>query len=426
MKKLLAIFTVIMLAFSLLGCGDEETATKVQTETAINVSVKSAERKTIENNVTYTGEIKAAESTSVSSKASGITKAVYKEVGDYVTAGDALLQIDDTDYRVQYNQAVSAKNQAQAAYNGAVAQYNSITNGTTQQTKMQLESALSAAKIEYNNAKTNYENQKVLYESGAISKAAYDAAVTRLDNAKLNLDTAQNNYNLTVDVVLEESKTNAQAAVNTAKAALDTANVAVEAAQNALNNTTVKAPISGYIANRNANKGQMVAAGVEVFSIKATQNIEAQINVTEAIIPNVSTGTKAVVSIKSAGVENAEGTVTNVSPVKNAQSGMYPVVISINNEDGVIKDGMFADIQLTLSESVDALVVPSVAVSEDKEGNKFVYVASGDTAVKKVVTVGIITDEYTEIVTGLNENDSVVVSGKEYLSETNNKIRIVK
>ena len=412
MKRIIASIVVILTVLSLFGCGGEEKVSNIQTETAVNVTVKSPKRMTIENTVTYTGEIKASQSTSVSSKASGVASVVYKEIGDYVEEGETLLIIDDTDYRTQYNQA-------QAAYSGAVAQYNSIKNGSTQQTKLQLESALSAAKIEYNNAKTNYDNQKVLYENGAVSKASYDAAVTRFDNAKLNLDSAQNNYDLTINVVLEESKTNAQAAVNTAK-------VSVQAAQNALNNTVVKAPISGYIASRNANKGQMVAAGAEIFSIKATQNVEAQINVTEAVISEVAVGTKAVVNVKAADAGNIEGTVTNVSPVKNAQTGMYLVCVAVENADGKIKDGMFADITLTLNDSVDALAIPSEAVLEDKDGTKYVYIASDNKAKRKNIKIGIINDKYTEVVSGISEKDKVIVSGKDYLSEINNKIRIVK
>ena len=426
MKKIISTVVLIVLSVSLFGCGGKAPEKQKKADTAINVSVQKAERKTIENTVTYTGEIKASESTSVSAKVSGSAKVVYKEVGDYVNEGDVLLQIDDTDYRTQYNQALSVKNQAQAAYNGALAQYNSIINGSTKQTKLQLETALSAATIEYNNAKTNYENQKILYENGAVSKAVYDAAVTRFENAKLNLETAQSNYNLTVDVVLEESKANAQAAVNTAKAALDSATVAIEAAQNSLANTTLRAPISGYIATRNANKGQMVPAGVEVFSIKATQSLEAQINVTESIIPNVNIGAKAIINVKAANANGVEGSVTNVSPVKNAQTGLYSVYISIKDETGMVKDGMFADITLTLNDSVDALVIPSEAVLEDKEGTKYVYVANENTAKRADVVVGIINDDFTEIVSGITENDQVVVSGKDYLSETNNKIRIVK
>ena len=428
MRKLSALAISVALVVACTGCGDKEktVAPKEVGSSAVNVSVQLAKRTTIEDNVTYTGEIKASQSTSISSKVSGTATAVYKEVGDYVNEGDILVQIDKTDYQTQLNQANAAYNQAKAGYESALAQYNSVINGTSQQTKQQLLAVLNAAQIEYNNAKTNYDNQKILYENGAISKAAFEGATTRFENAKLNLATAQNNYNLTVDVVLEESKTSAQAGVNTAKAAMETARVSVDAAQNALNNTTVKAPIAGYIATRNANVGQMVPAGVEVFSIKATQSVEAQINVTETIVPSVSVGTKATVGVKAAGLKDIVGTVTNVSAVKNAQTGMYQVIIALENSEGLIKDGMFADITLTLKDSADALIIPSESILEEEDQTKYVYVAKGDKAEKAEIVIGIITDEYTEVVSGISDGDKVIVSGKEYLSEKNNEIKVVE
>lgn len=410
-KKLTAIGIICVMLIVITGCGKDKKTVAPAASTAVNVTVYEAEEQTIESNVTYTGEIKASQYTSVSAKVGGQAKYVNCEIGDYVNAGDILLQIDDTDYRTQYNQA-------NAAYQSAQAQYNSVINGTTQQTKLQLESTLSAAQIEYNNAKTNYDNQKVLYENGAISKTQYDGAVTRYENAKINLETAKSNYDLTVDVVLQESAA-------TAKAGVNSASVSVEAAQNALNNTVVRAPISGYISGRNANKGQMVSPGIEIFSIKATESVEAQINVTEAIISNISVGTKAVVSVKSAG-EEIEGIVTTVSPTKNAQTGLYQVKIAIDNSLDKLKDGMFADITLTLNASAEALVVPSESILEDEKGNKYVYVANKGTAKKVDVEIGIITDENTEIVSGIKKGDKVIVSGNEYLSDKNNKINIVK
>lgn len=413
MKRIASSALILAVLLTVTGCGkDKKASAPVQGDTAVNVSVFEAATQTIRDTVTYTGEIKASAAASVSAKASGTATAVYKEIGDYVNAGDILLLIDDTDYRTQYNQA-------SAAYEAARAQYNSVTNGGAQQTKLQLEAALNSAKIEYNNATTNYENQKVLYESGAISKSVYDSAVTRYENAQINYNTAKNNYDVTIGVVLEENKTSA-------KASLNSASVALQAASNALDNTVVRAPISGYIASRNANKGQMVAQGVEIFSIKATDSVEAQINVTESVISNVSVGTKATIGVKAAAAENIEGTVTTLSPTKNVQTGMYQIGITIENSDGALKDGMFADVTLALSESVDALVVPSEAVLEDEDGTKYVYIVNKDTAQRADVQTGIITDEYTEIVKGIAEGDKVVVSGQDYLSEKNSKVKVVK
>lgn len=376
-KKILTFITIGAVIMSVSGCGKRNDVPTSAAST--NVTVSEVKTQTIEETATYTGELKASESTSVSVKVSGVVEAVYCEIGDYVNAGDILLQIDRTDYLTQYNQANTA--------------YLSVLS--------QSKALIDSAQIEYNNAKINCDNQKVLYDNGAISKIAYDSAVTRFENAKINLNSAKE-----------------QSGLNSARAALD-------AAENSLGYTTVYAPISGYISTKNTNVGQMASPGVEIFSIKNTSTVNAQLNVAESVIPKVSVGAKAIVNVKSID-SSVEGVVTIASPTKNPQTGMYNVSIAIDNPEDVLKDGMFADITLTLSDAVDALVIPSDAIMEDQSGQKYIFLADDGVAVKKEVVTGIITEEYTEILKGVKEGDKVIVSGKEYLSDENSKIKIVK
>ena len=410
MKKSICLIISALMLLSLFGCGKDKSVSN-EGISAVNVTVEKVKLESIENTVTYMGEVTASEYTSITSKVSANTKEIYKELGDYVEAGEALAKLDDADYRLSYNQA-------KAAYNQARANYNSITNGTAQQTTVQLDSALSAAKIEYNDAKTNYDNQKILFDSGAISKMALDAAEKRLENAQLNLNTAQTNYNVGTTVLLKEN-------AETAYAALESARVGLEVAENSLSNTVIRAPISGYISSKNINKGQMVSPGVEIFSIKATDSVNAQINVTESVIGSVKLGAKAIVKIKSADSEEIEGVVTTVSPTKDNKTGMYTVKVAIDNSNGIINDGMFAEITLTLNEAVDSLVVPSESVLEDENGDKYVYVVENDVAKRVDIKTGIVSDKYTEVVSGVKKGDKVVVSGKEYISDVNSNVKIV-
>ncbi len=414
MKRIITaiVLTVAIMAFSGCGNNSKKASTDGQGGVATNVTVAVAEVTSIANRVTYIGEVKASDSVSVSAKVSATAKKVEVEIGDFVNEGDVLLIMDDTDYRTQYNQA-------QAAYNQALAQYNSITNGTAKQTTLQLESSLNAAKIEYNNAETNLNNQKVLYDAGAISKVAYDAAVTRFDNAKLNLNTAQSNYDITKDIVLAEN-------ASAAKATLDSVAVQVQGAQNALENTVIKAPISGYVTSRNTNEGQIVSPGIELFMIKATDSVDVQINVTESVISKLSVDDEVSVTVKSVSDDAFSGKVSNISTAKDVATGMYKVIVEVDGDNSVLKDGMIADVSLAIDETAEALVIPTEAVLEDDNGKKYVYIAKDSSAVRTDISTGITTDEYTEVISGIKEGDKVVVSGKEYISEKNNAIKIVK
>lgn len=408
-KKAVSLITALALAASFAGCGKK--AEKQEQKTATNVTVSEAKISSIESTVSYTGEVKAASSASVSPKASGEIKAVYAEIGDFVKAGTVLMKIDSSSYQLSYNQA-------KAAYNSAVAAYNNVKNGSNAQTQVSMNQNLSNAQSAYDTARDNYNRQKSLFDIGAISQVALDAAKTQLDNASVALETAKASANLSANVIEPQSEASAKAAVDQAKAAVDLA-------ANSLANCTVTAPISGYISSKNASVGQTAAQGMEVFGIKNSDSVDVEINVTESVIGSLSVGTSAKIDIKSAKIEGADGVVSVLGEAKNDATGMYPVKVSINNADGKIKVGMMADVSL-VTDKVDGVLTisqNSVLKSGDKE---YVYVADGKKAVKKDIETGITDGKNVEVLSGISEGDKVITDGKEYLSETNNDIKIVK
>lgn len=408
-KKAVSLITALALAASFAGCGKK--AEKQEQKTATNVTVSEAKISSIESTVSYTGEVKAASSASVSPKASGEIKAVYAEIGDFVKAGTVLMKIDSSSYQLSYNQA-------KAAYNSAVAAYNNVKNGSNAQTQVSMNQNLANAQSAYDTARDNYNRQKSLFDIGAISQVALDAAKTQLDNASVALETAKASANLSANVIEPQSEASAKAAVDQAKAAVDLA-------ANSLANCTVTAPISGYISSKNASVGQTAAQGMEVFGIKNSDSVDVEINVTESVIGSLSVGTSAKIDIKSAKIEGADGVVSVLGEAKNDTTGMYPVKVSINNDDGKIKVGMMADVSL-VTDKVDGVLTisqNSVLKSGDKE---YVYVADGKKAVKKDIETGITDGKNVEVLSGISEGDKVITDGKEYLSETNNDIKIVK
>ncbi len=463
MKKIMAAAVAgLSLVLLLSGCGKKSEDT-VQEVTGTNVSVYEAGYAGIESSVTYTGEIKASDEVGVSAKVSGSAARINADIGKYVNAGDVLLEIDSTDYKLQYNQAI-------AAYNSAKAVYESTIGGTMQQNVNNLSDAIISAQTEYDNAlssynrekelydndtnlisarnalqnaKDNYDRTKKLYDMGAASltsldsariayenaqatvettesslKASMEQAKSRLDMAKVNLDSAKENYDLTVNVLNKENAASAKAQVDSAKAALDIA-------QNTLNYTTIKAPISGYVSARNISKGEMVSQGATLFVISEISNMTAEVNVTESVIAQIGTGTQAYVSVKSAGIDKITADVSVANAVKDEKTGLYNVKVNIPNTNSVLKAGMFADISLITGRENDAIIIPSDALMQ--EGDEFyVYIADekNGTAQKRSVSLGLQDANNTQVTDGVEAGELVIISGKEYLSEKNNLINI--
>ncbi len=406
-NRIIAVLTAASIALTFTACGKKEE--KKQQTSATNVTVSEATTDTVASTVSYTGEVKATASASVSPKASGTVERVYAEIGDFVKAGSALMKIDSTSYQLSYNQA-------QAAYNSAAAAYNNVKNGSNAQTQVSLNQALSNAQSNYDTALDNYNRQKTLFDIGAISQVALDSAKTALDNAKVALDSAKTSANLNQSVIAPQSEASAKAAVEQAKAAVD---IAAEA----LANCTVKAPISGYISSKTVSVGQTASQGIEAFSIKNSNAVDVEINVTESVIGYLSVGDEAKISIKSAKESNEKGIISVVGETKNDATGMFTVKVSIPNDKGKIKVGMLADVVLTTDKVADALVIPASSVLQSGD-EQYVYVANGSKAEKKTIETGVTDGERIQVLSGINEGDKIIVEGKEYLSDKNNDIKI--
>lgn len=515
-KQVTAAILAVCTLLTASGCGKKKQEQEKAASSATNVEVYEVGTEYIENAVSYTGELKSADSTETVSKVSARILNVNVDEGDYVNEGDVLAELDDTDFKNNYNSAL-------AAYNSALANYNSVVNSATKQATTSAKNALNSAQLAYNQALENYNREKQLYESGSTLKlaeqsyndalanynrekelydndtaliaarnnletaeknmnnitelyeigaaskddydtvvsnvanlrasletlesqkqaayesaysamisaqenlsttrlnltAAYDAAKNSLDNASNSLAQAKENVSLT--------KVSNDSSVSTANASLESARTALATAKDNLANTKVRAMSSGYVAENNAEVGQMAAAGAALFTIKNTNSLVAEIEVTESVIPNIEQGTKAIIDVDSAGAEDIDGVVTLVNPTKNEKTGMYTVQVAVDNDDESLNIGMFAEVTLITDAEADAVTIPSQAIMIDGE-DSYVYVASKNkkTAEKHMIMTGIESDDTTEIIDGVEIGDLVIISGQDYLSEDNNEINIVE
>lgn len=357
----------------------------------------------------------------------------------------------------------SAITLAQQRYDDALGAYN------REKELYDNDTALVSARNSLKTAEDNLANMQELYSIGAVSKLEFDNAVTNVDNLRASLSTlesqrqasydnaysaltqAEENLN-TTKITARASLDNAENTLNnaanslsvareninltgvanesskkTAKASLETAKTNLETAETNLADTKIRALSSGYIASKNATVGQMAAAGTELFSIKNTSSLMAEISVTESIIPQITESTKAIIAVDSAKISGIDGYVSLVNPTKNEKTGMYTVQVNIDNPDGKLNVGMFATVTLSIDSTENAIVIPNDALLVDGE-DYYVYVVSSDEtkAERRNITVGIENDDNTEVITGLSAGDQLIISGQDYLSDDNLDIKIVE
>jgi len=458
----ISLLLLVSLTFS--ACNKKQ-ASKTSNETEGNtvaVSVAEASRRTVNSFTTLNGKVQPIREVNIVPRMAGKVASVNFEVGQYVREGDILFTLEDKDIRLQVNQAAATRdaekvtletakggtkeqqiNQLKTAFVNAEINLNDAKlNYEKAKQLYEANTAVKTAELNYNNAKAEYERTKQLYEVGGVSQQAMEkaetnyrlmeeqytsakiterqpleAAETRLKLAQEQYDAAKSALEIAVNKVIPESIKMTESRFQQAQAAYDSANAQLE-------KTIERAPISGVIATKNINVGEMVGVTASVMSIIDLSSVTVDINLPENIINKIQLNDKVKVNIQAAGIEGLEGQIISISPAVDQRTQGYAVKVSINNENGLLKSGMFAEIEITTDEVHDAIAVPIESVVEE-DGKKYVFVVKGDQAVKTEIVTGLANDEYVEVVEGLQGNETVVVKGQNFIKD-DSKITIVE
>ena len=220
------------------------------------------------------------------------------------------------------------------------------------------------------------------------------------------------------DIILGLSGDDLTESIQSASESLRSAEISMQNLQDAMNNYTITAPISGTIIEKDAKVGDAVKAGDTLCIVYDLSYLEMSINVDELQISSITVGQKVQITADAVPDKTYVGTVTRVS-MKGASNGgttTYPVTIRIDDTDG-LRPGMNANAEIVVAEAKNALVVPNAAVMR----GSYVLVtkdspsaANADTAMEAPegfvyvpVKTGVSDDDYTQIVSGIQEGDTI-------------------
>ena len=220
------------------------------------------------------------------------------------------------------------------------------------------------------------------------------------------------------DIILGLSGDDLTESIQSASESLRSAEISMQNLQDAMTNYTITAPISGTIIEKDAKVGDAVKAGDTLCIVYDLSYLEMSINVDELQISSISVGQKVQITADAVPDKTYVGTVTRVS-MKGASNGgttTYPVTIRIDDTDG-LRPGMNANAEIVVAQANNALVVPNAAVVR----GSYVLVtkdspsaANADTAMEAPegfvyvpVKTGVSDDDYTQIVSGIQEGDTI-------------------
>ena len=220
------------------------------------------------------------------------------------------------------------------------------------------------------------------------------------------------------DIILGLSGDDLTESIQSASESLRSAEISMQNLQDTMNNYTITAPISGTIIEKDAKVGDAVKTGDTLCIVYDLSYLEMNINVDELQISSISVGQQVQITADAVPDKTYVGTVTRVSMKGTSNGGTttYPVSIRIDDTDG-LRPGMNANAEIVVAEANNALVVPNAAVVR----GSYVLVtkdspsaANADTAMEAPegfvyvpVKTGVSDDDYTQIVSGIQEGDTI-------------------
>ncbi len=373
MKRYLTLMMAIFLVISVAtGCSkaDNNAAAATEKEKIIAVEIEKPEKGSISQSVTMSGKLEPVNSVTVIPEINGMAKIkdLKVKLGDIVKEGDVLFTIDNEKVQDQIENL-------RLSYETAKKNYNK-------------------AKESIENAKLNLERSEQLYKEGAISEQQLEQA--KLAASDLQLD------------VLESQ--------------LEQAKFAYTNGLEQLEDAVVTAPIGGYISSVNVEEKGMVTAQPSLI-ITDISKLEVEISVTEGLVNRIKKDQEIKIEIPAI-EETVKGIVTVINPVPDQVTQLYKGKINLDNQNKLLRPGMFAKIFINMDEKNSAITIPSVAVIQE-EDKFYIYVVEENKPVKKYVEIGMDNGEIVEVISGISKDDKIIVKGQDFITE-GSKVKVVR
>jgi multidrug efflux pump subunit AcrA (membrane-fusion protein) len=343
------------------------------------------------DSVSASGSVEGSETADVAFQLAGRVARVLVEEGQGVRRGQLLAELEPVDYVNALNAAAAQKDAAQAVAQKAEA-------GLRKQ-------ELEQARIDLDRWQDEYKRMQFLFERKSLPPNDFHKVEAAYQAARQRYEMAQQGARV-------EDRAAAQAQARAADAQ-------ASEAKKRLDDTGLRAPISGYVAMRRINAGQTVAAGMPVLSIVDLNPAKVRVGVPEAGIGKVRQGAAAEISVPSLGGRRFAGRVELVGVAADPMSRTYTVKISVPNPGQVLLAGMVAEARILSASTVRALTIPGEAIVRDAQGasSVFVYFPGQKRVYARRVETGSLLGNEVEIRSGLRGDELIVVGGQQKVRE---------
>ena len=336
------------------------------------------------------GYIVAHHKISVNSKVTGLVAWIGVEKGDKVKQGQVLVRLEDQEFRAQYEQA-------RGAVESAKARLLEQQNGSRPEEIEQADHNLAEARATAVNDKLNLERTRNLFAQGVASRQSLDDAAAKYDASQQRMNSLERAAKL-----MQLGPRSEQ--IQRTRGDLQQAEGQMAYAKSQLDATVIRAPVSGTILERTAEKGELVtaqfASGAEggprgsVVALADLQDIQVELDIAQDDFAKLSPRQEGIVTLDAFKDRSYKGEIAEMSPEANRQKATVQVKVQILQPDSYLRPEMNATVQFKAKadDSKNAGVkqnfvfVPAAAV-RDQDGAKFVLLAFNGKALRRNIHI---------------------------------------
>jgi len=415
MKKLfpfICVFIVLCMSCSSPKSREPKNKNKRSEET-IPVEVTRIKKETMRMEISTVGTVLPFQEVVVTPKVAGKIDKIFVKEGDFVKAGDILVQLDQTDFLL-------AVRQAEAALGMARANLANLLAGTRVEKIEQAKAALHQAEANLTNMEKDYQRMKQLATIGAVAQRQLDAAVAQYESAIAQVKQAKEQLDM-----LEKGATEEE--IEIARAQVTQAEAGVAVARQNLEDSTMKAPFACFITARFVDEGVQIytAPKTDILKLTDISRVKIEVPVSERDFLRVRIGTPAEIKLDALLGEIFQGRVTRITPEIDPMSRNFNAEVEIPNPKLRLKSGMFANIRLFVGQKEALAISRDILITDLVTGVSYAFVVEGDQAVRRRLMLGERSGLLIEVLEGLKQGENLVIKGQNRL-QPGSRVKIVQ
>ncbi|MEG2099931.1 MULTISPECIES: efflux RND transporter periplasmic adaptor subunit [Flavobacterium] len=356
---------------------------------AEELSIQKVEKAFFEDFVVFQAKVEPLNVMLVNVTEGGSVKEIFVENGAMVTKGQSLARLYNPNTELNYLTQETA----------IIEQINNLNTGklNIRNQELNLTKDLVLIEHDYNDAKRLYDMNSKLFEKEVISKNDWNTFKESLR--------FQQERKKTIQQSIQKEKQSNQLQISQINRSIQTMEKSLDILRNNKKNFLITAPETGRLTSFEPVLGKTFQAGASIGKIDSKKGYKLTAEIDEFYLEKIREGLKGQVEFKG---KTLEVLVTKVIP--EVKSGHFSAELAFTSKENIaLQDGLSFGVKLILSEKNKTMVIPKGAFNQETAG-KWIFVVKGNKAERRNIKLGRENPSYYEVLSGLNEGESVITS----------------